>query len=36
MTIEPIHQFDINNLFTIGHIGGRRRRRSFGESSVRS
>ncbi len=23
MTIEPIHQFDINNLFTIGHIGGR-------------
>ena len=21
MTIEPIHQFDINNLFTIGHIG---------------
>jgi F-type H+-transporting ATPase subunit a len=22
MTIEPIHQFDINNIFTIGHIGG--------------
>lgn len=23
MTIDPIHQFNINNLFTIGHIGGR-------------
>jgi F-type H+-transporting ATPase subunit a len=22
MTIEPIHQFDINTIFTIGHIGG--------------
>ena len=22
MTIEPIHQFEINNIFTIGHIGG--------------
>jgi F-type H+-transporting ATPase subunit a len=22
MTIEPIHQFNIDNLFTIGHIGG--------------
>src|SRR5262249_2980791 len=22
MTLDPIHQFDINNLFTIGHIGG--------------
>src|SRR6185369_5977305 len=23
MTLDPIHQFNINNLFTIGHIGGR-------------
>lgn len=23
MTLDPIHQFDINNIFTIGHIGGR-------------
>src|SRR6201995_4675883 len=22
MTLDPIHQFSINNLFTIGHIGG--------------
>jgi F-type H+-transporting ATPase subunit a len=22
MTLDPIHQFNINNLFTIGHIGG--------------
>ena len=22
MTLDPIHQFDINNFFTIGHIGG--------------
>jgi F-type H+-transporting ATPase subunit a len=22
MTLDPIHQFDIDNLFTIGHIGG--------------
>src|ERR1700736_3399357 len=22
MTIEPIHQFQLENLFTIGHIGG--------------
>src|SRR6201991_2982892 len=22
MTLDPIHQFDINNIFTIGHIGG--------------
>lgn len=22
MTIDPIHQFNINNLFTIGHVGG--------------
>jgi F-type H+-transporting ATPase subunit a len=22
MSIDPIHQFDINNIFTIGHIGG--------------
>lgn len=23
MTLDPIHQFNINNLFTIGHIGGK-------------
>ena len=23
MTLDPIHQFNINNIFTIGHIGGR-------------
>jgi F-type H+-transporting ATPase subunit a len=23
MTLDPIHQFNVNNLFTIGHIGGR-------------
>jgi F-type H+-transporting ATPase subunit a len=23
MTLDPIHQFNIDNLFTIGHIGGR-------------
>src|SRR6185369_13328530 len=23
MTLDPIHQFNINNLFTIGHIGDR-------------
>ena len=22
MTLDPIHQFNINNLFTIGHVGG--------------
>src|SRR3954466_6029523 len=22
MTLDPIHQFNINNIFTIGHIGG--------------
>ena len=23
MTLDPVHQFNINNIFTIGHIGGR-------------
>ena len=23
MTLDPIHQFNINNIFTIGHIGSR-------------
>ena len=22
MTLDPIHQFNINNIFTIGHLGG--------------
>ncbi|MCP4615099.1 MAG: F0F1 ATP synthase subunit A, partial [Bradyrhizobium sp.] len=22
MTLDPIHQFNINNIFVIGHIGG--------------
>ncbi len=22
MTLDPIHQFNINNIFTIGQIGG--------------
>jgi F-type H+-transporting ATPase subunit a len=32
MTLDPIHQFNINNIFTIGHIG--RHTIAFTNSSV--